>query len=461
MLPGLNRTFHIRTYGCQMNARDSEALGCLLEQRGFRHVEREEEADAILLNTCSVRDHAEKRVFGKTGNLRKLKDRNPDMVIGVLGCMAQNHGDAIIEKLPHVDLVVGTDQIHLLPTLLEQAFDGQRGVVCTEPDRGVLGNLNPHVPGAVSAFISVMRGCDQYCSYCIVPYVRGHEKSRSIEDIVAEVEQVIAGGTKEIFLLGQNITAYGLAEARKAGQHTHEISPFADLLAAVHDVPGVRRIRFTSPHPKYMNDACLDAMCGLPKVCKAFHIPLQSGSDRVLKRMHRGYTAAEYLERIRRIREATTEAAFSTDVIVGFPGETDGDFEATRAVMDEAGFGMAYIFKYSPRAGTLAARKLPDDVPVAVKEERNQVLLQDLERCVAKANDAYRGRTLEVLVTGESKRNRERWSGRTDTNKVCIFEPQPGVAPGDLVRIRVTRTTSHSLFGELVSGRCCDGKRSD
>ena len=261
--------FHIRTYGCQMNERDSEALAVLLRDAGYQSAGREEDADILLFNTCSVRDQAERKAVGKIGLMRRLKRARPGLIIGVLGCMAQNRGAQLLDELPHVDLVVGTDRLHLLPEILAEVTAVQRGQIHIEPGTEILGELQRHEPGKVSAFVSVMRGCDQYCSYCIVPYVRGREKSRPADEIVAEVRELVAHGTMEIFLLGQNITAYGLAERRRAGRLTPEDSPFAELLRAVNDVAGVARIRFTSPHPRYMNAAFIEAVTTLPKIGRA------------------------------------------------------------------------------------------------------------------------------------------------------------------------------------------------
>ncbi|OGV82401.1 MAG: tRNA (N6-isopentenyl adenosine(37)-C2)-methylthiotransferase MiaB [Lentisphaerae bacterium RIFOXYB12_FULL_65_16] len=441
------KTFHIRTYGCQMNERDSEALGCLLEEHGYTLAPGEETADILIFNTCSVRDQAERKVFGKVGLTKRLRRQRPEVIIGVIGCMAQEHGAALLERFAHLDFVVGTDQLHTVPGIVAEIARERSRRVATETGADDTEALSGHRPGAVSAFVSVMRGCNQFCSYCVVPQVRGRERSRLPEDVVREVRQLAGQGTKEIFLLGQNITAYGIAEARRDGTYSPDASPFADLLRAVNDVPGVERIRFTSPHPKFMNQAFLDAVCELPKVCKAFHIPLQSGADRILELMHRGTTAKEYLARIRHLRERLPEVGFSTDIIVGFPTETDVEFAATRQAMNEAGFDMAYIFKYSPRPGTKAAEKLPDDVPQSVKEERNQILLADLVARAESANTRYQGRTVRVLVEGESKRNSTRWTGRSDTNKVCIFPRTDGMQPGDLVDVVITRTTANSLFG--------------
>lgn len=447
----MRERFYIRTYGCQMNERDSGALACLLEEHGFTRGSSEETADIVLLNTCSVRDQAERKVFGKVGLLKRLKRRKPGLVIVIMGCMAQNHGEAIVERQPHVDLVVGTDQIHQVPGLVGRVLAGEGPLVAVESSADTSSDLTAHVPGRVSAYVSVMRGCDQFCSYCIVPYVRGREKSRSVENILGEVEALAAEGTREVFFLGQNITAYGLAELRREAKLDEHVSPFAELLRAVHKVPGVQRIRFTSPHVKYMNRAFLDTVCELPKVCNAFHIPLQSGSDRLLNLMRRGYTVSDYLRKVSAIRARVGRVSFSTDVIVGFPSETDEDFQATREAMAQVGFDMAYVFRYSPRAGTKAAEELVNDVPKAVKEERNQLLLRDLEMRAERQNQDYLGKVVEVLVAGQSKRNRERWMGRSETNKVCIFEPSPGVVEGTIVDILVERTTSHALYGVVRS----------
>lgn len=446
-------SFFIRTYGCQMNERDSEALGCLLKDSGYTQADAEEDADVLLFNTCSVRDQAERKVIGKVGLLKRLKREKPGVVIGIIGCMAQNHGRELLDTLPHVDLVVGTDCLQDIPELLEGVRQGRHGLVATETHSDAGRALGGHEDNQVTSYISVMRGCNQFCAYCIVPYTRGREKSRTIESIVAEVHQVTEQGAKEIFLLGQNITAYGVAEARHEGTLTPDLSPFADLLRAVHAVEGVSRIRFTSPHVSFMNDAFIDAICCLPKVCKAFHIPAQSGSDKVLARMRRGYTSGDYLRVLESIRSRVPNVCFSTDIIVGFPGETEEDFQATRTLFRAIDADMAYIFRYSPRSGTKAAEEFPDDVPDEVKRARNQVLLDDLESRVRERNRAYVGQHLEVLVEGPSKRNAARWQGRSDGNKVVIFDPPEAIEAGAMVTVLVRRATSHSLFGEVVAPR--------
>jgi len=431
-----------------MNERDSEALACLLEERGYVASPAEEQADVLIFNTCSVRDQAERKAIGKVQIMKRLKRRRPEIVIGIIGCMAQNYRDELFAKIPHLDFVVGTDRLHELPRVIDEVLAQRHHVSATETGDEVLGRLYGHRRGGMSAFVAVMRGCNQFCSYCIVPHVRGREKSRAVDEIVSEVEGLASSGVREIVLLGQNITAYGLAEARRAGTYSPDLSPFADLLRAVNNVPGVARIRFTSPHPRDMNDAFIDAVTTLPRVCESFHVPVQSGANRILSLMKRGYTAEDYMGRIDDIRRGLPDATFSTDIIVGYPSETEEEFNATRRLMNDVGFDMAYIFKYSPREGTLAA-SMPDDVPQAVKEERNQLLLKDLAARAANSNKAYLRQSVEVLVEGPSKRNAARWSGRSRTNKTCIFNPVGGVSPGDLARVRITRTTPNSLFGKV------------
>lgn len=445
-------TFHLKTYGCQMNERDSEALACLLEAAGYTETAAEDAADVLIFNTCSVRDQAERKAIGKVGFMKKLKQSRPGMVIGIIGCMAQNRGPELLRELPLVDFVAGTDQLHRVPEIVEDIRADRQRVIADAMDGVIRPELDAHRYGGICAQVAVMRGCDQFCSYCIVPYTRGREKSRPIPAIVDEVKRLVDHGTREILLLGQNITAYGVSEARRAGAYRPaEFSAFADLLYAVHEVDGLARIRFTSPHVHFMNDPFVRAIAELPKVCKCFHVPLQSGSDRILKLMRRSYTAAEYRERIAAIKAAIPEVNFTTDVIVGFPGETDEEFAMTRELMREVVFDMAYIFRYSPRPGTVSAGKYADDVPETVKHERNQLLLADLEAGAAERNARFRNTIQEILVEGVSKRNADRWTGRTDLNKVVNFVPGSDTRIGDLLPLRITRTTANSLFGERLS----------
>lgn len=442
--------FHIRTYGCQMNERDSEALSCLLEAHGHQGVEEEDVADVLIFNTCSVREQAERKVIGKIGILKRLKARKPWVKIGIIGCMAQRLGESLFEKLPHLDFVVGTDQLGQVPGILACLAEGKTHLSALAVENSAGDELSGHQGGGLSTYVSVMRGCDQFCTYCIVPHTRGREKSRSITDIADEVRQQVGKGCREILLLGQNITAYGVAEARRAGVYTPEFSAFADLLQELQGISGLLRIRFTSPHVRYMNQKFIETVCSLTKVCKAFHIPLQSGSNRMLAAMNRGYTAEEYLKCIEGIRRLAPQAVFSTDIIVGFPGETREEFEQTRHLMREIQYDMAYIFRYSQREGTWAAKTMADDVPEEEKMQRNKILLSDLSEGVEARNRVYLGQTVEVLLEGKSKRNEERWTGRTDLNKVCIFPPAEGFTPGQLCQVRVRRTTANSLFGEIT-----------
>jgi tRNA-2-methylthio-N6-dimethylallyladenosine synthase len=437
--------FYIKTYGCQMNERDSEAAASALIGEGYRKVEDEKEADILLFNTCSVRDQAERKALGKVGILIKLKKQKPHIIIGVIGCMAQRLKEKIIEDIPHVDFVAGTDQFHKLPEIIAGQIRKREHVVAVDADTDVLENLSGHLYSSnqVSAFISVMRGCNRFCSYCIVPYVRGREKSRPADDIIEEAEALVDSGISEIILLGQNIAAYGL-EGR--GQATEE-SPFAELLKELNGIEELRRIRFTSPHPQYFNEKLMDAVANIPKVCKNLHLPLQSGSDRILKLMNRHYTSEKYLSIVKSLKEKAPGITFSSDIIVGFPSETEDDFLATRNIMNEVSFDNAYIFKYSPRSGTKAA-EMKDDVPQSVKEERNQILLADLAKTTERNNKALVGKTIEVLVEGVSRRNASRWCGRSGTNKVVVFEPASGIKIGDLVNLKINRATAMTLFGE-------------
>ncbi|MFW5802670.1 MAG: tRNA (N6-isopentenyl adenosine(37)-C2)-methylthiotransferase MiaB [Verrucomicrobiota bacterium] len=443
-------SYHIRTYGCQMNERDSEALACLLQRQGLVEADAEDQADLLIFNTCSVREQAERKAIGKVQLMKRLKRQRPDIIIGIIGCMAQNHGDSLLDQIPHLDFVLGTDQLHRLPDVLRQLESAptRTPVALTDTGTDILDNLGGHPDHATQAMVPVMRGCDRFCTYCIVPHVRGREKSRPPADIVAEVHSLADRGVREILLLGQNITAYGVAEERKRNGRWSGVSHFARLLQQLNAVEGLQRIRFTSPHVRYMTDDFIDAVVDLPKVCESVHIPMQSGSNPILKAMHRGYTAEQFRERALKLREKCPQITFSTDIIVGFPGETEEDFRATVQLMRDIGFDMAYIFRYSARPGT-AAEKLADNVPPKTKEQRNQHLLQELETYNTANNPRFEQHTVEILVEGPSKRNPERWTGRTRTNKVCIFEPDAECEPGQLRPLTVARTTPSSLFGKL------------
>lgn len=431
-----------------MNERDSEAATAMLAHEGLIPVDNEEDADVLVFNTCSVRDQAERKAIGKIGLMKRLKKRKPDMVIGIMGCMAQNHGESLVQQLPHVDFVIGTGQLHTLPDVVKTELEKRRTIVSVEHDSAVLTGLGAHnlTKDQVSAFIAISRGCDRFCSYCIVPYVRGREKSRAIPDIVSEARLLVQEGIKEIMLLGQNVAAFG-AEG-KAPPLPEDFSPFADLLTELDSIDGLARIRFTSPHPAYFNEKLINTIISTNKVCDHVHLPLQSGSDKILKAMNRPYTSDQYSAIIEKLRSARPDMTFSTDIIVGFPGETDEDFEQTRLMMRQVAFDNAYIFKYSPRQGTKAA-KLEDSVPQKAKEERNKILLDELANIVKKRNMSYKGKMVEVLVEGPSKRNPKRWSGRTSNNKNVVFEPNDELKRGDLVHILIDHATSMTLFGSI------------
>jgi tRNA-2-methylthio-N6-dimethylallyladenosine synthase len=449
--------FYIKTYGCQMNERDSESLAAALIDGGFDMTDTESDADILLFNTCSVREQAERKAVGKIGIMKKLKRKNPDLLIGVFGCMAQSRKDELLVELPHLDFVVGTDNLHRIVGIINDEIADRQKIVVADIDTSgeSLEAMGGHLlksGGAekregFSAYISLMRGCNRFCTYCIVPYVRGREKSRSVESIIEESERLAASGIKEIMLLGQNVAAYGLDGRLKAEPGE---SPFADLLAELNKVEGIERIRFTSPHPACFNGKLIGAVSELSKVCDNIHLPLQSGSDKILKAMHRGYTSGEYLSIVKRLKSLSPGVTFSTDVIVGFPGETESDFNMTRDIFNNVGFDNAFIFKYSPRRGTNAA-EMDDDVPISEKERRNHILLDDLKKITSEHNRSIIGKKVQVLVEGVSKRNSDRWFGRTTSNKTVVFTPTPDILIGELVDLVIEETTSATLFGALLN----------
>lgn len=439
---------YIKTYGCQMNERDSEAIAAELIREGFRIVKNEYEADILIFNTCSVREQAERKAVGKVGILKRLKRENPDIFIGIIGCMAQRRGNSLLKELPHVDFVIGTEQLTEIPQIIKKEIRKREKITKIETGKELLQGLDLHIntENKVTDFVSVMRGCDMFCAYCIVPYVRGREKSRPIQDIADEVRGLADNGVREVMLLGQNVSAYGLNQS--AAERPEE-SPFADLLYEINKIDGIKRIRFTSPHPYFFNEKLINAIAELPKVCNSVHLPLQSGSDRILKKMNRRYNSEIYLDVVNKLKSRVADITFSTDLIVAFPGETEEDFKATRDIMNQVGFDNAYIFKYSPREGTPAAKQA-DQVPQKIKEERNQILLEDLKVRTKQHNRTLEGRTFEILTEGPSKRNPERWNGRTTNNKVTVFEPYENISTGDLVNVQIKSSTSMTLFGKVI-----------
>jgi tRNA-2-methylthio-N6-dimethylallyladenosine synthase len=444
----MKRVF-IKTYGCQMNERDSEAVGAMLRDRGYTLAGGEAEADIILLNTCSVRDLAEQKAIGKMGNLAHLKKSKPDLILGYLGCMAQSRGAELLEN-PAVNLVVGTQKFHKVADYLDQLIAARDDAELRTPFRvvdvaeepGSESTIKDHVTGAngtraVTGFVSIMQGCDMYCTFCIVPYTRGTERSRSIAEIVDEVRRLVDTGVKEVTLLGQIVTSYGRKESGKGA--------FPKLLAAVHDVPGLERLRFTSPHPKGFGADLVAAYRDLPKLCEHAHLPVQSGSNRILKAMNRGYSREWYLNIIGQLRAARPGIALTTDIIVGFPGETEAEFGETLALAREVDFDQGYLFKYSTRRDTPAAA-LPGQVPDEVKEERHQRLLDVINEAALRKNTALIDQTVEILVEGRSDKGAKRMLGRTRTNKIVVFDGDERHT-GQLLPVRVEHATVAALRG--------------
>jgi tRNA-2-methylthio-N6-dimethylallyladenosine synthase len=440
---------YIKTYGCQMNERDSEAVAAQLLAKGYSLAKSETTADVILLNTCSVRDMAEQKALHKMEVLMyESRQRRPNVVLGFLGCMAQSRGQGLIDRLPDVDLVLGTQKFHRTAEYLDQILSGRRDkVVDTAPEPASEAAIREHLLNgnakkSVTAFVSIMQGCNQYCTFCIVPYTRGEERSRTIPDIVSECRELAARGVREITLLGQIVTSYGKRQLPvKEGR-----SGFVQLLDAVHEIDGIERIRFTSPHPKGYGDDLVEAYGRLPKLVESAHLPVQSGSDRVLKLMHRGYSRERYLEIVRKLRAVRPQIGISTDFVVGFPGETEADFEETLSLAREVEFDQAYIFRYSPRRDTPAAQ-MPDQVPEEIREERNQRLLRLVNEIAGRRYEALIGQRLQILVEGPSKRNPERLTGRTRCNRIVVFEGATRHI-GQLMDVQIVRAGSFTLYGD-------------
>ena len=447
--------FFIKTYGCQMNERDSEQVAHSLIARGYERADSEQEADVVLLNTCSVRDMADQKALGKMGMLGRIANERPHVVFGFLGCMAQARGASLLKNLPHVDLVVGMQKFHrvadyvgdALERKLTRAMDDPRfSIVDVDEEPGSQSTIRHQqlAPKQATAFVSIMQGCNMHCTFCIVPQTRGAERSRPIEQIVAEVRELVSRGVKEVTLLGQIVNLYGRHEFPKIGNK----SPFVQLLDAVHEIEGLQRLRFTSPHPIGFRKDLIDAYGRLPKLVDHLHLPAQSGSNRILKAMHRTYTAEKYADLVRQVRDARKGIGITTDIIVGFPGETDDDYQQTRALVEEIKFDNAFVFRYSPRRDTPAA-EMADQIDERIKERRNHHLLEIVNELARRINERLVGRTLEVLCEGPSKTNPSRLMGRTRTNKIVLFEG-PEEFVGVLVDVRIERATGFSLYGTPV-----------
>jgi len=427
------------TFGCQMNQLDSELAAGEFWRHGITLTSDASRAGTVVLNTCSVRRHAEERARSNLGRFKRAKQEHPELVLAVMGCMAQKEGSELLRAYPYLDIVCGTKQFARLPQLVERARSAGERIAVTDDAPVVIDRVPAVRPDRYRAFVSILRGCNAFCSYCIVPYVRGREASRPPDEVKGEVRALVEAGCREIVLLGQNVDAY-----------RHEDTDLAGLLRALDPLPGLERLRFITSHPKDVSRRLLEAMAELPSVCEHLHMPAQSGSTAVLRAMRRGYTAERYREIVASARRIVRDVEIASDFIVGFPGETEADFAATVSLVRDCGFSQAFIFKYSPREGTRAA-KLEDDVPQRVKAERNRILLGVQAEVSGAQNAAKVGRTVEVLVEGPSKRDRSRLAGRTRGNAIVVF-PAPAdavPAPGALVTVRVTDSTPLTLVGEL------------
>ncbi len=457
--------FLIHTYGCQMNVRDSEAVEALLVAAGHERAADEASAELVIVNSCTVRQKAEEKAVGKTGNLIAA-----GKITGLMGCAVKRLGEEVFAKLPKLDFAVGPRAFGLIPRIVEKVVanraENRRERILDLGEDAVPSGLDAHTfaapdsaASAFQAFVTILIGCDNRCSYCIVPDVRGHEYSRPAREVVAEVRALAAHGVKEVCLLGQSVLRYGVRnaawDAADAPSPGGYVEAFPRLLEAIASVSGIERIRFTSAHPKGCTDELVRAYREFPQICRHLHLPVQSGSDRILLDMGRHYTRAEYLAAVRKLRDFDPEFAVTTDVIVGYPGETEEDFEATRSLMEEAGFDNSFVFKYSPRPGTRSAA-LPDDVPTAEKERRDQILLADQERRGQCRNERLVGTVREVMVEGPSKRNKARWSGRDGGNRIVVWDvPAEGRRPavGSVVRIAVDEAHPQILIGRPVEGK--------
>lgn len=446
----------LKTYGCQMNERDSEQVSRMLVARGYEMTSRETEADVVLLNTCSVRDMAEQKALGKMGLLGRLRANKPEMVFGFLGCMAQSRGAELVQGVGRVDLVVGTQKFHKVAeyvdeivqrkrTLRDRLMDDARfSIVDVGEEAGSQETIRDHLlkERQATAFVSIMQGCNMHCTFCIVPSTRGAERSRKIEEIVAEVRGLVEQGVKEVTLLGQIVNLFGRHDMEKRDGK----SPFVQLLEAVHAVEGLARLRFTSPHPIGFRSDLVNAFAELPKLMPHVHLPMQSGSDRMLKAMHRAYTAEKYFGIIEQLRAARPDVALTTDLIVGFPGETEEDYLATRALAEQIGFDNAFVFRYSQRRDTPAA-VMADQVEESVKEARNQDLLSVIDASAIAKGDALVGKQVEILCEGPSKNNPDRLAGRSPGNKIVLFEGSPRHI-GEVFDVHITRSTGFTLYGD-------------
>jgi tRNA-2-methylthio-N6-dimethylallyladenosine synthase len=443
------RTYWIRTFGCQMNEHDSERMAGMLESDGYRKVDAPEDASVVVFNTCCIREKADERLYGNLGHVKSLKDERPDLRIVVGGCLAQKDRHVIQERAPYVDVVLGTHNLASLPRLLQESVSGPAFEILEQTE--VFPSALPARRSSPwHAWVSISIGCNNSCTFCIVPAVRGKEVSRRVGDIAQEVSELVDDGVIEVTLLGQNVNSYG----RDIGG-----TPlFSKLLRTLDEIPKLERVRFTSPHPKDFREDTVAAMAECRTVCEHIHLPVQAGSDRVLKRMKRAYSRSRYLDKVRMVREAIPDVAITTDIIVGFPGETEEDFLDTMSLVEEARYDAAYTFQYSPRPMTEAA-SLDDHLPKAVVQERFERLIALQERISLEQNEASVGRTEEVVVEGTSKKNLDRLTGRTRGNKLVHFDSD-GAEAGSFRTVQITSAHPHHLDGKLVDGRSEGPRRS-
>ena len=437
-LQGAGRKLFIETYGCQMNVGDSEIVVSIMQREGYVYTERLDEADVILINTCSIRDNAEQRIWGRLAEMKRYRRAKPGLVVGIIGCMAERLKERLLDGPTGVDVVAGPDAYRDLPHLVREAEAGGKGVnvlLSTEETYAEIAPVRLDRNG-VSAFVAIMRGCNNFCSYCVVPYTRGRERSRDPQTIVDEARTLFENGYREVTLLGQNVNSYRAGEV-----------DFPELLRRVAAISPLLRVRFATSHPKDMSDRLLETMASMPNICRAIHLPAQSGATSMLERMNRKYTREWYLDRIAAIRRYMPDCAITTDLIAGFSGETEEEHAATLSLMREVGYSWAFMFKYSERPGTFAQRNLPDDVPDEVKSRRLQEIIALQNDLSLESNRRDVGREFEVLVESESKRNSGQLSGRTSQNKVVVFD-RGNHRIGDYVRVRVTGCTSATLLGE-------------
>lgn len=433
-----NKVF-IETYGCQMNIADTEIVLGILQKNGYSSAENPEDADVILLNTCSIRENAEQRIYGRLGNLKVLKEKKPGTILGILGCMAERLKEDLIENKKMVDLVVGPDEYRRIPEFIDSAFTGSKGIGVRLSKTETYDDILPYREEGLLAWLSVMRGCDKFCSFCVVPFTRGRERSRSVESVINEIKILSGRGFKEITLLGQNVNSY----------NSDNRYDFADLLAAAAGVDRSMRIRFTTSHPQDLSDKLLYTIAENSNICSYIHLPVQSGSDRILKLMNRSYTISHYLELIDKAKRIIPDVSFSTDIISGFPTETIDDHLATLNIMNEVRYDGAYMFKYSPREGTKSF-KMEDDVSEDIKSKRLQEIIDLQQKISLEKNKELIGKREIILIEGFSKKSNEFFAGRTDSNKVAIVPVSGKIKPGDYITVKINKVTSATLFGDFI-----------